>query len=215
MWGGSGSRRTFTANAEDMSRDKDESDSSESAGFHGEEDVGEGVTAQQNLIAAIIIGVVAILAMVLAVRLPVLGRIIAAPGLLPFVVGLSLLGMAVALGAMAVRDGGTKGLFDGFGQVGQWFGDEERRRTLLLLGIVIVYVLLVDFVPFEWRLPLGFFVFRFSGYELFSILALTLILRIFWRAPLIPHCLGVSFGVVIALASVFRYGFRLLLPGLG
>jgi len=198
-----------------MSRNKDESDSVESASFHGEEDVGEGVTAQQNLIAAIIVGAVAILAMVLAVGLPVPGRIVAAPGLLPFVVGLTLLGMAVALGALAIRDGGAKGLFDGLGQAGRWLEDEERRRTLLLLGIVIVYVLLVDFVPFEWRLPLGFFVFRFSGYELFSILCLTLILWIFWRAPLVPHCLGVSLAVVIALASIFRYGFRLLLPGLG
>jgi len=208
-------RRSATSYAEVMSLNNDESDSDDGAGFHGEEDVGEGVTAQQNLIAAIAIGAVAILAMVLAAGLPIPGRVVAAPGLLPFVVGLSLLGMAVALGALAIRDGGATNLFGGMEHAGDWLVDEERRRTWLLLGIIIVYVLLVDFVPFEWRVPLGFFEFRFSGYELFSILSLTLILWIFWRAPLVPHCLGVSFGVVIALASVFRYGFRLLLPGLG
>lgn len=198
-----------------MSRETDSPETDDGHGLIGEEDVGEPVTAQQNLIAAIVIGAVAILAMILAVRLPVPGRIVAAPGLLPFIVGFSLLGMAAALGVLAVRNGGARNLSGGFDGVGAWLHDEERRRTLLLLGIVIVYVLLVDFVPFEWRIPVGAFELRFSGYELFSILSLTLILRMFWRAPVVPHCVGISFGVVVALASVFRYGFRLLLPGLG
>jgi len=198
-----------------MSRDHDEPDSDEGAGFHGEEEVGEPVTARQNLIAAIIIGAVAVLAMALAVQLEVPGRLVAAPGLLPFIVGLTLLCMAVALGVLAVRDGGATDILGGFSGLGEWLRDEERQRTLLLLAIIVVYIVLVDFVPFEWRLPLGVFEFRFSGYELFSILSLTLILRIFWGRPVVPHCLAVSVGVVMALASVFRYGFRLLLPGLG
>jgi hypothetical protein len=198
-----------------MSRDNDDLESDDGPRFAGEEEVAEPVTAQQNLIAAIVIGAVAVLAMVLAVQFEVPGRLVAAPGLLPFVVGLTLFLMAVALGAMAVRDGGAKNLFGGFGGAGEWLQDEERRRTLLLLVIIVVYIVLVDLVSFEWRLPLGFFEFRFSGYELFSILSLTLILWLFWRRPVVPHCLGVSLGVVMALASVFRYGFRILLPGLG
>lgn len=198
-----------------MSRDHDEPDSDEGTGFHGEEEVSEPVTARQNLIAAIVIGAIAVLAMILAVQLEVPGRLVAAPGLLPFIVGLTLFCMALALGILAVRDGGARDVFGGFAGLGEWLRDEERRRTLLLLGIIIVYILLVDFVPFEWRLPLGFFEFRFSGYELFSILSLTLILWIFWGKPIVPHCFGVSFAVVMALASVFRYGFRTLLPGLG
>ena len=95
-----------------------------------------------------------------------------------------------------------------------YFDDVERRRTILLLAIITAYVALVDLIAFEWRIPVGGFEFRFTGYELFSIAALTLILRIFWRKP-IPYCLGVSTGMVMALASVFRYGFRILLPGLG
>ena len=46
--------------------------------------------------------------------------VVAAPGLLPFVVGFSLLLMAVALGALAVRDGGARNLFGGFGGAGAW-----------------------------------------------------------------------------------------------
>jgi len=200
-----------------MSRDNDqpESDSGDAASFVGEEEVAEPVTARQNLIAAVVIGAIAVLAMILAARLEIPGRLVAAPGLLPFVVGFSLLLMAVALGVLAVRDGGARNLFDGLGNASDWLRDVERRRTVLLLGIIIAYVVLVDMVPFEWRMPLGVFEFRFSGYELFSTAALTLILWIFWRRPVFPHCLGVSFAMVMALAAVFRYGFRILLPGLG
>ena len=198
-----------------MSRDNDEPDSDAAAGFVGEEEVSEPVTARQNLIAAVVIGAVAILAMILAVQLEIPGRLVAAPGLLPFVVGFSLFLMAVALGVLAVRDGGAADLFGGLENAGDWLRDEERRRTVLLLGIIVAYVVLIDMVPFEWRMPLGIFEFRFSGYELFSIAALTLILRIFWRRAIFPHCLGVSAATTMVLASVFRYGFRILLPGLG
>ena len=62
--------------------------------------------------------------------------------------------------------------------------------------------------------PTKFFVFSISSYELISIITLTLVLRIFWRAALV-RCLLVSAFWIIALASVFRYGFHILLPGLG
>jgi len=183
--------------------------------FAGEEDTGELVSARQNLAAALVLGAIAILAMVLALRMENTGgSIYSAAGLLPFLVGFSLFFMAVGLGAMAVRDGGANDFLQGFTGFGAYFEDIERRRTILLLAIVAAYVTLVDRVAFEWRIPVGGFEFRFSGYELFSITALTLILRIFWRKP-IPHCLGVSAGMVLALASIFRYGFRILLPGLG
>ncbi len=198
-----------------MSRDHDEAESNGGPGFHGEEEVAEPVSARQNLIAAIVIGAIAILAMVLAVRLEVPGRLVAAPGLLPFIVGFSLLLMAVALGVLAIRDGGAKNLLGGLSGAGEWLRDEERRRTLLLLAIIIAYIVLVDQVPFEWRWRVGTFDLRFSGYELFSIATLTLILWIFWRRPAVPHCLGVSIAVVMVLAAIFRYGFRILLPGLG
>ncbi len=195
-----------------MSRDNDES--GEGSGLIGEEEVAEPVTAQQNLIAAVIIGAVAFLAMVMALMLPVPQDFYTAPGLLPFIVGISLLFMALALGARAIRDGGATNLFGEAGGMGVWLRDEERRRTLLLLAIIAAYIVLIDLLPFEIRQPIGGFELRFSGYELFSIAALSLILRIFWRRPL-PHCLGVSFGMVMLLASIFRYGFRILLPGLG
>lgn len=183
--------------------------------FQGEENTGELVSPRQNLVAALVIGAISILAVVLALGMENTGgEIYSAAGLLPFLVGFSLFFMAAGLGAMAVRDGGAREFFQGFGNLRGYFDDIERRRTMLLLAIIAAYVTLVDLIAFEWRLPVGGFEFRFSGYELFSIAALTLILKIFWRKP-IPHCLGVSAGMVLALASIFRYGFRILLPGLG
>lgn len=183
--------------------------------FQGEENTGELVSPRQNLVAALVIGAISILAVVLALEMENTGgEIYSAAGLLPFLVGFSLFFMAAGLGAMAVRDGGAREFFQGFGNLRGYFDDIERRRTMLLLAIIAAYVTLVDLIAFEWRLPVGGFEFRFSGYELFSIAALTLILKIFWRKP-IPHCLGVSAGMVLALASIFRYGFRILLPGLG
>ena len=43
---------------------------------------------------------------------------------------------------------------------------------------------------------------------------LAAILRIFWRASL-ARCGVVSLIVVVALASIFRHGFEILLPGAG
>lgn len=198
-----------------MSRDNDDPDAADGSGFIGEEEVAEPVTPRQNLIAACVIGAVAIVAMVMALQLEIPKHFYSAPGFLPFVVGLSLFLMALGLGVSAVLAGGARDLLGGLRLPDGYFRDVERRRTLLLFGIIAAYVVLVDLVSFEWRWPIGGFELRFSGYELFSIAALTLILRIFWQRPLVPHCLGVSFVMVMALASVFRYGFRILLPGLG
>ncbi len=197
-----------------MSSDNDDSEPGTRSGLIGEEEGGEDVTPRQNLIAAMIIGAIALLAMILAALLQIPQNFYSAPGLLPFLAGLSLFCMAVGLGVMAVRDGGARDFLGQFATLRGFFEDVERRRTVLLFAIVTAYIVLVDRVAFEWRVPVGDFDLRFTGYELFSILSLALILRIFWRGP-VPHCFAVSFGMVIALASVFRYVFRTLLPGLG
>ncbi len=62
------------------------------------------------------------------------------------------------------------------------------------------------------RYPTRLFVIWFSSYEAVSISILAVVLRIFWRA--LPwRCALVAVVFVIALASVFRYGFHILLPG--
>lgn len=178
-----------------------------------EEDVESRSSPRKDLIAAAVIATLSIFAMALAARLPNPGGPFTHPGLLPFLTGFTLFAMATGLGLSAVRKGGAKALFKGRAQgTPAIFGHEDGRRTLLLTAIIGLYVFLTDLVTFDLRYPTQFFVIHFSSYEAVSIAVLTIVLRIFWRAP--PwRCLLVSAVFVIALASVFRHGFRILLPG--
>lgn len=178
----------------------------------GEESSEQPTSAARNLLAALIIAAIAILAIVLAVKLPNPGELASHPGMLPWLTGVSLLGMAVLLAAQAVRAGALHELRDG-----SWlrdFADPERGRTLLLVGIIFIYVLLVDFFGFDFRYPTPLFTLRFSSFEAWSIPVLAVILWIFWRAPVL-RCLLVAAPVTIVLASIFRSGFNILLPGSG
>lgn len=187
----------------------------ESPSFVGEEEVDGRSTPAKNLGAAVAIATLSILAMVLSLRMPNPTRVYTAPGLLPFLTGLSLLFMAFALGVMAVKQGAAKGFFRTSSLAWRaYYQNEENLRTLFLIGIVFIYVILVDLIAFDAEIPLGLATFRFSSYELISIIILSGILRFFWRGNL-PKCFGISFAVVVALTSAFRYGFKILLPGLG
>jgi hypothetical protein len=172
-------------------------------------------TPGKDLAASAVIAAFAVFVMLLALRMPNPGTVFTAPGLLPFLTGLALLIMAVGLGIRSIRAGGVKGLLQRPRKgVRHYFADIENLRALLLIGIIIIYVIVTEQITFDLRFPTKFFVFNFSSYELISIIILTLILRIFWRATLV-RCFLVSAFWTIALASVFRYGFHILLPGLG
>lgn len=172
-------------------------------------------TPGKDLAASVAIAVFALLVMIVALRMPNPGTLFTAPGVLPFLTGLALLIMAAGLGVRSIGAGGVKALLQGPGKVvRQYFADLENWRTLLLIGIITLYVFVTQQITFDLRFPTKFFVFHFSSYELISIITLTLILRIFWQATIV-RCLLVSAFWIIALASVFRYGFHILLPGLG
>ena len=120
-----------------MPDDDNEPASGKEPTFIGEEDADEPVSARQNFVAAMVIGAIAILAMILALVMENPGGdIYSAAGLLPFLVGLSLFLMAAGLGAMAVRDGGARNFFQGLGGLRGYFDDAERRRTILLIAII-------------------------------------------------------------------------------
>lgn len=180
----------------------------------GEEEGGRS-NPGKDLIASAVIAVLSLLTMLLALRLPAPGGVSTAPGLLPFVTGLTLFMMAVGLGVQAMR---TRHASNRLQQVKKnvWRAilAEETRRVLLLLAIIIAYVVLVDRITFDLRLPIGGFDLRLSSYECISIVALTLILKYFWRGTFL-RCGLIALVWIIALASVFRYGFHILLPGSG
>ena len=172
-------------------------------------------TPGKDLAASAVIAGFALFVMVLALRMSSPDTVFTAPGLLPFLTGLSLLIMAIGLGIRSVGRGGVRDLFQRQGKgVRTYLAETENRRTLLLIGIIILYVIVTNQIAFDLRFPTGFFVFHFSSYELLSIISLTLILRIFWRKTLL-RCFLVSVCWTLALASIFRYGFHILLPGLG
>ncbi len=184
------------------------------AAFVGEEGGDRQATPESELLAACVLSVIALAAIYFAIGLEVPGSLLTAPALFPIITGIGLLLMALGLGTMADRRG-ARFQIDGLRRWAAAMGaDDEIRRGGFLIAIIAVYILAVDWVGFDLRLPTDFFVFRFSSYELFSIIALSGILRLFWRAPL-RFCVLVATLWSIALASVFRYGFHILLPGSG
>jgi hypothetical protein len=183
------------------------------ARFVGEEGEDTRSTPDKDLAAALVIGAVSLIAIYLAVAMPVLDSVLTAPGLLPFLVGLSLLAMSAGLGIRAIRNGAT--LRPSRMRTTASPSTEaniEKGRVAFLIGLVAVYVVAVDLVTFDIDIPTPFFRFSFSSYELVSAVVLTILLKMFWRATL-PRCLLVSVVWVIVLASIFRDGFRILLPG--
>lgn len=184
-------------------------DDNSPARFVGEEGEDTRSTPRKDLIAAVVIGAVAILAIVLALRMPVQESIFSAPGLLPFVVGISLLAMSIGLGLRAIRRGAisksdTRPTF--------MLSSSETIAVPFLIGTIAIYIVALDLFTFDLRMPTPFFVFRFSSYELLSILMLLVLLKVFWRAAL-WKCLAVSVVWITFLAAIFRYGFQILLPG--
>ena len=172
-------------------------------------------TAGKDIAAAGVIIALSLLFMILAVCMPNPDTIFTHPGLLPFSIGLTLILMAVGLTVRAIRLGGVKNILQARERsVRTYFADLENRRTFLVIGIIILYVVLVDFIAFDLRLPAGNFVFHFSSFELISIIVLSAILRIFWRGTL-KMCFLISACWIIVLASAFRYAFHILMPGLG
>jgi hypothetical protein len=197
-----------------MSSGDDTSPDEKKAAFVGEEGGDKQATPESELLAACVLSVISVAAIYFAIGLEVPGSVLTAPALFPIVTGVGLLFMALGLGVMAFRRGArfeTAGLQRWAAAMG---ADDEIRRGGLLIVIIAAYVLAVDWFGFDLRIPTDFFVFRFSSYELFSIVALGAILRLFWRAPL-RYCILVATVWSIALASVFRYGFHILLPGSG
>ncbi|MEE2759841.1 MAG: hypothetical protein VYE18_00150 [Pseudomonadota bacterium] len=187
-------------------------ESLEAGKFTGEEG-GLAVSPGKDLAAAVVVAAIGVAAMLLSLELDSPDTVYTAPGLLPFITGISLVVMAVGLATKALkRLPLAEMLAAARDPIGPFLADKEGRRTIYLAGIVFAYVVLTDLISFQIRLPTDFYTFRFSSYETVSIPIIAVVLKIFWRARTWA-CLAVSAGIVIALASVFRDGFEILLPG--
>lgn len=179
---------------------------------------GDAATPGRDLAAASVVGVVAILAVIFGLLMPNPEKnIFTAPGFMPILTGLSLLAMAIGLGAGALKRGGGSELNLSPGELlGRYFADYENQWALILMGLVVVYVALLDWVTFIITIPLmiGGFRLGFSSFEAVTIPMLAIALRIFWPKSFL-QCLIVSAISTLVLAAAFRYGFRIPLPGSG
>ena len=183
--------------------------------FEGEEAVDKRSTPSKNLGSAVVIGAISIYVMFESTAFESPDTIYTAPGLFPFVAGLTLLIMAMFLAYSAIRSGADMHIIRApLKGLREFFQDWESRRTLMLFGIMAIYVVLVALIELNLRIPIGGFVLQVSSFEVVSFGIVTLILLIFWKAAIWKCCI-VSFCVVEALASIFRYGFSIPMPELG
>ncbi len=172
------------------------------------EDANAGLaTPIMDLSAAVVIAVIAIVVAVESLRLPVPGGVVfTAPGLLPFLTAASLVVMAVLLGLSAVtRRRTTPRALDRFDI------PADAMRSLTLGGIVVLYVLALQVVPFEASFNVGSLHFYIGAFEPVSIVFVTGLLRLYWKAPLWA-CLAVTVAWIAFLSIVFRMLFQTPLP---
>lgn len=169
------------------------------------EEVHEAAPPILDMIAAAALVALSLWVMVEAFRLPQPGDWTTAPGLLPFAVGASLGLMSLALGWHALKRRGGDSSSLGAALPSAWL------RTLGLFLIIGIYLLGLELVPFEQTFSLGGFRYGFGSFEVFSIVTLTVLLVMNWRAP-IWACLLVSVIWIAALAAAFRLLFRIPLP---
>jgi hypothetical protein len=182
--------------------------------FVGEEDNDDNTTPEMDLAAAVVIGLFSLIGLYLAIDLEVPDTLFTAPGLFPVFAATGLLVMSVGLAVKALKGGAKTDLSIPVQMLYQFFRNEENARCGQLIAIVGAYILAVDWFGFDIRIPTGFIDIRFSSYELFSFITLTWIFRLFWKETWLK-CLMISAVWSITLATVFRFGFRILLPGSG
>jgi hypothetical protein len=179
-------------------------------GFHGEEE--DASTPQKDLVAAVVVGVFAVAVMVLAAQMPNPGRPLTAPGLLPFITGLSLFAMAIGLAVAALREGGRTNLLNVFSVPSD--SDAHAGRWWALLGLLVGLVVLIDALPLQVEFTVNGTELEIGTFECVSTPVLAAILRIFWRASVL-RCVLVAGVTVLVFAATFRYGFKIPLPGSG
>lgn len=159
-----------------------------------------------DLAAAAVIAVVALFIAIESLRLPVPSGIFTAPGLLPFLTSASLLVMALLLGSSGLQRRRTMPR-----ALDRFEIPDDFRRALVLGGIVILYVLGLQVIPVDASFNIGPLHFVIGAFEAVSLIVITGLLKLYWRAPLWA-CFAVTVGWTAFLSIVFRMLFKTPLP---
>ncbi|WP_136656687.1 tripartite tricarboxylate transporter TctB family protein [Nitratireductor sp. XY-223] len=173
--------------------------------FAGEDEHAGFATPLQDIIAAGFLVALSLWIMVESVRLSNPGSLSTTPGLLPFLTAGSLCVMALILGAMAIRRraAGATTVED---------EKPEHVRTAMLAAFIGAYLLALQYLNFEYSTIIAGLELGYGGFEVITIVFLTVILTIFWTGA-IWKCLVVSAVWITLLAAAFRYVFVIPLPG--
>jgi len=176
--------------------------------FEGEEADSGFASPTLDLIAAAALIAISVAVMAASLALPMPGAIHTAPGLLPFIVGASLLLMALGLGASAIvrRRAGIHPAA---------LADRDiptDLRSLLLACAIAVYIAALQILAFQQNFHVLGTALRLSAFEPATIVALATIIHLSWRGP-IWITTAVSVFWAIALSLIFQLVFRIPLPG--
>jgi hypothetical protein len=163
-------------------------------------------TPIMDLAAACVIAAIAFFIAVVSLQLPIPGGVITAPGLLPFLTSTSLFIMALILGVGAVgrRRTAPRG-------TDRFELPSDFARSLTLGGLVILYVLALQFVPVRTSFYLGPLHIVIGAFETVSVVAITGLLRLYWGARLWV-CLVIALFWIAFLSVTFRIVFQTPLP---
>lgn len=176
--------------------------------FEGEE-AGTGYASPfLDLVATAVLVAVSVGFMVASLRLDVPGGLATAPGLLPFLVSLSLLFMALALGASAYYRWRS-------GEAFFWEPETDAvtgLRTIALGIAVAAYIAALQVFAFQQQVSIAGYPFRVTAFEPVTLLALSVIIHMFWRGP-VWVTVAVSAAWTITLSLVFQKVFNIPLPG--
>ncbi len=176
------------------------------AQFISEDENAGYATPRQDLIASAILIVLSLWVMIESVALANPGTIATAPGLLPFIVAASLMGMALGLGWLAVQR------FKSGEKTVSTDSPDELRRAAMLVAIIIVYLLGLETITFDYTASVAGVRLGYGVFEVLTTIMLTLVLWLFWKRPVLP-CLAVAAVWSTLLAAAFRYVFVVPLPG--
>lgn len=174
--------------------------------FSGEDENAGFASPAQDLIAAGFLVLLSLWVMIESVRLENPGALVTSPGLLPFLTAGSLAVMALWLGVMALKRR-SKGA-----ETVPPDASPEIRRTLVLFALIGAYLAGLELIHFDYVFPVAGIRLGFGTFEALTIIALCIILSIYWCKALWA-CLAVSVVWTLFLAGVFRYVFTIPLPG--
>ncbi len=174
--------------------------------FSGEDENAGFASPRQDLIASAVLVLLSLWVMIESVRMDNPGSLVTAPGLLPFLTAGSLCVMAVWLGSMAMKRHRNS--------TSEVPSEDtpDLMKTIMLFSLIGIYLACLQSIRFEYHLQIGSMRLGYGAFEVLTIIALTIILSIFWRQALWA-CMAVSFIWITLLAGVFRYVFTIPLPG--